>query len=78
MGLSDLPDASGLQHEKAFQSLGWVTRRSGEHIVLTHPDIFGITLSIPNHRIVKRATLHTLIRSAGLTDRDYRKVFDLV
>jgi predicted RNA binding protein YcfA (HicA-like mRNA interferase family) len=76
MGLSDLPDASGIDHEKIFQSLGWLTRRAGEHIVMTHPNVFGVTLSIPNHKIVKRATLHKLIRSAGLTDAAYRKIFD--
>ena len=35
MGLSELPDASGLRHEKAFRSLGWVTRRTAEHVVMT-------------------------------------------
>ena len=78
MGLSELPDASGLRHEKAFRSLGWVTRRTAEHIVMTHPDVFGVTLSIPNHKAVKRATLHSLVRAAGLTDSDFRRAFDAV
>lgn len=76
MGLSDLPDASGIEHQKIFESLGWNTRRNGEHIVMTHPSISGVTLSIPNHRSVKRATLHSLIRAAGLTDKAYRSAFD--
>lgn len=76
MGLSELPDASGLDHEKAFQLLGWVTRKRGPHIVMTHPNAFGVTLSIPNHRCVKRPTLHGLIRAAKLTDTLDRQVFD--
>jgi predicted RNA binding protein YcfA (HicA-like mRNA interferase family) len=76
MGLSDLPDAPGAQHEKAFESLGWRTRRRAEHIVMTHPDVFGVTLAIPNHRIVKRTTLHKLVRAAGLTDAIYRRAFE--
>ncbi len=43
---------------------------------MTHPDIFGVTLAIPNHRIVKRTTLHKLMRAAGLTDAIYRRTFD--
>jgi len=78
MGQSDLPDASGTQHEKVFQKLGWVTRRQGTHIVMTHANQFGVTLSIPNHRKVKRTTLHGLVKAAGLTDSFYRQVFDSV
>jgi predicted RNA binding protein YcfA (HicA-like mRNA interferase family) len=42
MGLSELPDANGLRHEKVFATLGWVTRRAGEHIIMTHPSVFGV------------------------------------
>ena len=76
MGLSDLPDASGVQHEKVFHALGWVTRRSGNHIIMTHANVFGVTLSIPNHSVVKRTTLHGLVRAAGYKDGFYRQVFD--
>jgi predicted RNA binding protein YcfA (HicA-like mRNA interferase family) len=78
MGLSELPDASGKKHQKAFQKLGWVTRRAGNHIVMTHPNSFGVTLSIPNHDHVKRPLLQRLIRLAGLTDSVYRKIFDSI
>ncbi len=76
MGLSELPDASGAEHEAVFNRLGWITRRRSNHITLTHPNHHGVTLSIPNHRIVKRALLHAQIRRAGLTDALYREVFD--
>ena len=43
---------------------------------MTHQNAFGVTLSIPNHRIMKRTTLHGLIKAANLTDEFYRQVFD--
>lgn len=76
MSLSDLPLASGGAHQKVFEALGWVLRRNGEHIVLTHTNHFGVTLSIPNHKEVRRGTLHSIVRSAGLTDKQYRNLFD--
>jgi predicted RNA binding protein YcfA (HicA-like mRNA interferase family) len=75
MGLSDLPDACGTDHEAAFNKLGWVTRRRSNHITLTHPNVKGVTLSIPNHPHVKRALLKAQIRRAGLTDAIYMEVF---
>jgi predicted RNA binding protein YcfA (HicA-like mRNA interferase family) len=78
MGLSDLPDASGKTHEKVFTKLGWVTRRDAEHIVMTHANAPGVTLSIPNHKCVKRTTLKGLIRAAQLKDSFYRQAFDSI
>jgi predicted RNA binding protein YcfA (HicA-like mRNA interferase family) len=75
MGLSGLCDARGVDHEAAFNKLGWVTRRTGNHIILTSPNVKGVTLSIPNHPHVKRALLKGLIRKAGLTDELYMAAF---
>ena len=76
MGLSDLPLDKGTVHQKVFEAFGWVLRRAGEHIVMTHPSHSGVTLSIPNHREVRRGTLHSLVRSASLTDKQYRAMYD--
>jgi predicted RNA binding protein YcfA (HicA-like mRNA interferase family) len=76
MGHADLPEASGSEHEKAFHRFGWVTRKNGNHIIMTHANVFGVTLSIPNHQRVKKATLQSLLRSAGIDTRLYRQVFD--
>lgn len=78
MGLSDLPLASGRKHQKVFESLGWVVRRDGNHIVMTHSNVRGVTISIPNHSEVKRETLKSIVRVAGYTDRNYRLYFDAV
>lgn len=76
MGLSDLPLASGKKHQKVFESLGWVLRRDGNHLVMTHPAHFGVNLSIPNHKQVRKGTLKQLVSKAGLTDEQYRVFFD--
>jgi len=52
MGLSDLPLASGQEHRKTFEKFGWILRRDGNHIVMTHPNHEN-TISIPNHKEVK-------------------------
>jgi len=79
MALSELPLASGSAHVKVFtKKFGWIVRRSGNHIVLTNPNIPNVTLSIPDHKEVKRPLLKRQIELAQLTDSLYRKAFDEV
>ncbi|MFQ5861065.1 MAG: type II toxin-antitoxin system HicA family toxin [Dehalococcoidia bacterium] len=62
-----LPTISGREAVHAFERAGWrVARQSGSHIILRKPGI-AVTLSVPNHPVVKRGTLRSLIRKAGLT-----------
>jgi predicted RNA binding protein YcfA (HicA-like mRNA interferase family) len=78
MALSDLPLARGADHVKVFcNCFGWVVRREGNHITMTHPENTNC-LSIPNHKEVKRALLHKQIKLAGKTDEEYRDAFDSI
>lgn len=62
-----LPVVSGRAAVRAFERTGWrQERQTGNHIVLTKPGL-AVNLSVPDHRSVKRGTLRTLIRRAGLT-----------
>ena len=62
-----LPQLSGRDTVRAFESLGWkVARQKGSHIILTKAGHIA-TLSVPNHKEVAKGTLRSLIRSAGLT-----------
>jgi hypothetical protein len=78
MGLSNLPLASGAEHVKAFQRLEWVldTKRRGRgtHFLLTKPGMRP-TLSIPDHREVKRVIIAAQIKLAGITEEKYLKAF---
>lgn len=66
-----LPVISGRDAVRAFERAGWkVSRREGSHIILTKAGMT-ITLSIPDHREIRRGTLRSLIRKAGLTIEEF-------
>jgi hypothetical protein len=79
MGLSNLPLASGSEHAKAFQRLGWTLDRKrrgrGKHLLLTK-DSERATLSIPDHHEVKRTIIAALIALAGVTEENYLRAFN--
>ncbi len=58
---------------KVFESFGWsIARQKGSHIILTKPGNIA-TLSIPNHKVVARGTLKSLIIKAGLSLEEFIK-----
>lgn len=66
-----LPVLSGREVVKVFVSVGWVvTRQRGSHIILTKPGETA-TLSVPDHKVVARGTLRSLLRSANLTTNEF-------
>lgn len=76
MGMSDIPVGPGTEHVKAFERAGWsVVRRQGDHEILTKAGR-AATLSVPLHRPeVRRGTLASLIKAAGLTVDQYRRLY---
>ena len=70
-----LPLLRPRQVVKVFQKLGWeVARRRGSHIILTKEGHIA-TLSVPDHPLVARGTLRSLIRKAGLTAAEFLKAY---
>ena len=70
--MSRLPTLPALEVVRAFQPLGWhEARRSGSHIIMVKEGHIA-TLWVPNHRQVARGTLRSLIRSAGLTVKEFQ------
>lgn len=66
-----LPVISGKETIQAFERVGWkVSRREGSHIIMTKAGM-AVTLSVPDHREVRRGTLRSLIRKAGLTVEEF-------
>jgi predicted RNA binding protein YcfA (HicA-like mRNA interferase family) len=56
---------------KAFEKLGWeAARQRGSHIIMTKSGHIA-TLSIPDHSVVARGTLRSLIAKAGVTLEDF-------
>jgi predicted RNA binding protein YcfA (HicA-like mRNA interferase family) len=65
------PSLSGREVVRVFEALGWeIARRRGSHIVLVK-DGSPATLSVPDHRVVAKGTLRSLIRAADLTVSEF-------
>jgi len=74
VGQQNLPLASGEDHACAFEACGWVRRKTGNHIVLTKPG-HAATLSVPNHKQVKRGLLQKQMKLAELSEHEYLTAF---
>ena len=73
---SALPVLSGRKVVRVFIKFGWrVTRQSSSHIIMVKQGEM-VTLSVPDHREVAKGTLRSLIRSAGLTVKEFVSVVD--
>lgn len=65
--LSDLPVRTVI---RALEAIGFVHKRTaGSHAVLRHPD--GRVAIVPQHGTVKRGTLSSILRQAGLTPAEF-------
>jgi len=66
--MASLPSISGKDAVWAFQKAGWIKVwiGSSRHIILKKPGIV-TTLSIPDHKVLDRGLLRSLIRDAFLS-----------
>ncbi len=73
--MSKLPQVSGREAVKAFQKLGYeIDHQTGSHIILRHRDPPHRRLSVPNHKELAKGTLRALIRQAGITVEEFRRL----
>jgi predicted RNA binding protein YcfA (HicA-like mRNA interferase family) len=71
-----LPQLSGREAVRVFESLGWQqVRQSGSHIIMVREGHLA-TLSVPDHKEVAKGTLRSLIRSAGITVDEFLEAMD--
>lgn len=69
-----LPIISGARAIKAFSRARWYPHRQvGSHVVL-RKDGSRITLSVPKHKELKPGLLRKLIKDAGLSVEEFRKL----
>ncbi|MGH9069413.1 MAG: type II toxin-antitoxin system HicA family toxin [Acidimicrobiales bacterium] len=69
-----LPVVSGAQLVAALGQVGWETvRQRGSHVRLKHPGR-DIALVVPLHRELRRGTLAAIVRDAGLTREELRRL----
>ena len=76
--MSDLPTVSGKEAIAAFERIDYaVVRISGSHHIMRRegsPNI--LTVPVHGRKAIKKGTLRSLIRTAGLTVEEFCKLLD--
>lgn len=68
-----LPGVNHLQAVRAFEKVGFVVARQGAHIVMKRAEDQRL-LTIPRHNPVNAITMGGLVRDAGLTIEQFKKL----
>lgn len=65
---------SGNQLVKALRRIGFIVdHQKGSHIFMYNPDE-NISIIIPQHKEIKKGTLNSIIKKAGLSIEDLKKL----
>jgi predicted RNA binding protein YcfA (HicA-like mRNA interferase family) len=66
-----LPGVSHLVAVRALKKVGFRVARQGKHIVMTDGNRI---ITIPRHNPVNAITMGNIVRDAGLTNEEFRKL----
>jgi len=66
-----LPGVNHLDAVRALEKMGFWVARQGRHIVMTDGRRI---LTIPRHNPINAVTMGNIVRDAGLTNDDFRKL----
>jgi len=71
-----LPPVTGPQLIRILERKGWYVKRSrGSHFVMRHPEIpDAIPVPVHGGREIKRGTLHSILRVAGISREELRRL----
>ena len=71
-------DAPKAKVVKAFERLGFLLIREGNHIAMQreNPDGTKTPLTMPNHRTLKSSTLRTILSQCGISRDDFLKAYE--
>ena len=73
--MSKLPVVSGADAIRAFSRIGYeVDRQRGSYVILRNVAPPFRRLTIPNHKVLAKGTLRSLIREAGLTPEQFARL----
>jgi predicted RNA binding protein YcfA (HicA-like mRNA interferase family) len=64
--VSKLPDISAQECIAALEKAGFYVARRGKHTTMRRDNPFA-RVTIPNHKTLKKGTVRSIIRQAGLT-----------
>lgn len=62
----------------ALEQLGFRKVREANHIAMLreNPDGTNTTLTIPNHKTIKKSTLRTILTQTGIVREDFLKAYE--
>ena len=66
-----LPGINHLEAVRAFGKLGFAVKRQGKHTILSNGERI---LVVPRNNPIKPATMGAIIKAAGLTIEEFRKL----
>jgi len=69
--MASLPGVNHLDAVRALEKAGWWILRQGKHIIMTNGTQ---KVSIPRHNPVNAHTMGGVVRSAGLTNDEFRRL----
>lgn len=73
--MSHLPILSGKEVCKILAKIGYETdHQTGSHIILRNRNFPYRRLTVPNHKTIAKGTLRSIIREAGLTVDEFKKL----
>ncbi|WPL18954.1 YcfA-like protein [Thiorhodovibrio winogradskyi] len=69
--MPSLPGIAHLAAVKALQKAGFKIARQGKHIVMTDGNR---VLTLPRHNPINAITMGKIVRDAGLTNEDFKRL----
>jgi predicted RNA binding protein YcfA (HicA-like mRNA interferase family) len=69
--MPNLPGVNHLAEVRALEKAGFWVARQGKHIVMTDGSRI---ITIPRHNPINAITMGNIVRDAGLTNDDFRKL----
>ena len=73
--MSKLPNLSGKDVAKKLEKIDFVfVRQSGSHMILRREKPSKMTVTIPDHKELKRGTLKNILRQVGISVDEFLKL----
>ncbi|MCW6158950.1 MAG: type II toxin-antitoxin system HicA family toxin [Thermoplasmatales archaeon] len=70
-----LPVVSGSEVVKALTKIGFfIDHQTGSHVIMRRDGEKVLTITVPQHRELKKGTLRAIIRQSGLTAEEFENL----